>query len=302
MDQTTFKKIFQTAWDNFKRQGILTFATLFVIFIAVFLASSLYLMGGAIYFLNDRLQERIDVSVFFKEGTTRDDISKLEEQLKVLPEVKKVQYVSSEDAQQTFTENHKDDDYFQALQAIEVNPFLASLRVQAKDSSQYAQISDFLKKEEFKSIVYKVNDYKRGTVIQKLTDLTGNIRNFGLGLIAFLSFVAVLITFNTIRLTIFSQKEEIEIMRLVGAKNYFIQGPYFVQGLLCGLVAFLISFGIFTALVYFMQERLSGLFLGFNLFDFYKTNIWNIVGLQAGVGLALGSFSSVLAVQAYLKK
>jgi len=51
-----------------------------------------------------------------------------------------------------------------------------------------------------------------------------------------------------------------------------------------------------------MQERLSGLFLGFNLFDFYKTNIWNIVGLQAGVGLALGSLSSVLAVQAYLKK
>jgi cell division transport system permease protein len=302
MDQTTFKKIFQTAWDNFKRQGILTFATLFVIFIAIFLASSLYLMGGAIYFLNDRLQERIDVSVFFKEGTAREDIVKVEEQLKNLPAVKKVEYVSSEDAQKTFTENHKDDAYFQALQAIEMNPFLASLRIQAKDSSQYGQISDFLKKDEFKSIVYNVNDYKRGTVIQKLTDLTNNIRNFGFALIGFLSFVAILVTFNTIRLTIFSQKEEIEIMRLVGAKNSFIQGPYFVQGLLCGLVAFLISFGLFTALVYFMQERFSGLFLGFNLFDFYKANIWNLVGLQAGVGLVLGSLSSVFAVGAYLKK
>ncbi|MFA5643244.1 MAG: permease-like cell division protein FtsX [Candidatus Paceibacterota bacterium] len=302
MKKNTFKKIFKGGWDNFKRQGILSFATLFVIFIAVFLASSLYMFAGAIYFLNDRLQERIDVSVFFKENTSRDDIAKMEDQLKAMAEVKKVEYASADDAYKKFVDDHKDDSYYEALLAIEINPFLASLRIQAKDPVDYGKISELVKKEEFGSIVYKVNDYKRGEIIQKLSDLTANIRNFGFILIAFLSVIAVLITFNTIKLTIFSQKEEIGIMRLVGAKNNFIQGPYFVQGLLCGFISSATALVVFTLLVYCLQGAISGLFMGFNLFSFYQANLWQLIALQFGSGIALGSISSVLAVRAYLKK
>ena len=121
-------------------------------------------------------------------------------------------------------------------------------------------------------------------------------------LIGFLSLIAVLVTFNTIKLTIFSQKAEIEIMRLVGAKRRFIQGPYFIQGLLCGLSASLLAFVLFGAMAFLLQEKLSGIFLGFNMFDFYKANIWELVALQFGSGLLLGTVSSLLAVQAYLKK
>ncbi|MDD4625014.1 MAG: permease-like cell division protein FtsX [Candidatus Paceibacterota bacterium] len=302
MSKKTFKKILRSGWNNFQRQGILTFATLFIIFIAVFLASSLYLFGGAIYFLNDRLQERIDISVFFKENTAREDIAGIEEQLKAVPEVKKVEYISADEAYQKFVEEHKDDQYYEALQAIEMNPFLASVHVQAKDPSQYGEISSFLKKDEFQSVIQNVNDYKRGTVIQKLTDLTKNIRTIGFALIGFLSLIAVLVTFNTIKLTIFSQKAEIEIMRLVGAKKSFIQGPYFIQGLLCGLSASLFAFVLFGAFAFILQDKLSGIFLGFNMFDFYRTNLWQLLALQFGTGLLLGTISSVLAVQAYLKK
>ncbi|MFA5386853.1 MAG: permease-like cell division protein FtsX [Candidatus Paceibacterota bacterium] len=302
MSKKTFKKILRSGWNNFQRQGILTFATLFIIFIAVFLASSLYLFGGAIYFLNDRLQERIDISVFFKENTAREDIAGIEEQLKAVPEVKKVEYISADEAYQKFVEEHKDDQYYEALQAIEMNPFLASVHVQAKDPSQYGEISSFLKKDEFQSVIQNVNDYKRGTVIQKLTDLTKNIRTIGFALIGFLSLIAVFVTFNTIKLTIFSQKAEIEIMRLVGAKKSFIQGPYFIQGLLCGLSASLFAFVLFGAFAFILQDKLSGIFLGFNMFDFYRTNLWQLLALQFGTGLLLGTISSVLAVQAYLKK
>ena len=302
MSKKTFSKVLKSGWDNFQRQGILTFATLFIIFIAVFLTSSLYLFAGAIYFLNDRLQERIDISVFFKENTAREDIVKIEDQLKAVPEVKKVEYFSADDAYQKFVQEHKDDKYYEALQAIEMNPFLASIHIQAKNPSQYGSISTFLKKDEFQSVIQSVNDYKRGTVIQKLTDLTRNIRTIGLALIGFLSLIAVLVTFNTIKLTIFSQKAEIEIMRLVGAKKSFIQGPYFIQGLLCGLSASLLAFVLFGAMAFLLQEKLSGIFLGFNMFDFYKANFWQLVALQFGSGLLLGTVSSLLAVQAYLKK
>lgn len=297
-----FKKILKSGWDNFQRQGILTIATLFIIFIAVFLASSLYLFGGAIYFLNDRLQERIDISVFFKESATFEDIAKIEEQLRAVPEVKKVEYVSAEEAYQKFVQEHKDDKYYEALQAIEMNPFLASIHVQAKDPSQYGEISSFLKKEEFQDVVHNVNDYKRGTVIQKLTDLTKNIKTISFVLIGFLSMVAILVTFNTIKLTIFSQKAEIEIMRLVGAKKSFIQGPYLIQGLLCGLASSLFVFVLFAAFAFLLQENLSGIFMGFNMFDFYRDHIWQIIALQFGTGLLLGAVSSFLAVRAYLKK
>jgi len=92
------------------------------------------------------------------------------------------------------------------------------LVIQTKEPSQYKVVSEFFKKEEYSSLIYEIDDYKRGEIIDRLSDVASKISNFGLFLTLFLSLIAVIVTFNTLRLSIYSQREEIEVMRLVGAK------------------------------------------------------------------------------------
>ncbi|PIV45724.1 MAG: hypothetical protein COX88_00380 [Candidatus Nealsonbacteria bacterium CG_4_10_14_0_2_um_filter_35_20] len=301
MKLKTIKKIFQSGLNNFRRQGSLTLATLFVIFIAVILGSSLFMFKGAVSFLTAELQEKVDLSVFFKENTSRSEIFKLEQKLTQFPEVKKVEYISPETAYKSFVETHENDPYLKALEAIEINPFLASIHIQAHSASQYGVISIFLKQPEFQDIIYEVNDSKRAVIIERLSAFTSNVNTLGIGLIISLGLMAVLVTFNTLRLTIFSQKEEIGIMRLVGAKDSFIQGPFLVQGVLCGFFAALLSFILFYGTLFFVRGQLQDLFLGFNLFEFFQTNLLAIISLQLTIGIGLGLISSIFAIRKYLK-
>ncbi|MDD3386714.1 MAG: FtsX-like permease family protein, partial [Candidatus Pacebacteria bacterium] len=116
-----------------------------------------------------------------------------------------------------------------------------------------------------------------------------------------LSLIAVIVTFNTLRLSIFSQREEIEIMRLVGAKNGFIRGPFLIQGLICGLFAAVFSFIIFTIVFFSFNNSFQSIFMGFNCLEFFKNNIILILLLQCVIGLGLGLLSSYFAVRKYLK-
>jgi len=117
------KKIFKTSWTGLKRQGFLTLATSIVIFIAVILGTSLFLFQGGISFLTDAIKEKIDISVYFKDYVSREEILKIREEVAKLDEVKRVSYVSPEEAYENFVKIHQNDSYLESLEAIEVNPF-----------------------------------------------------------------------------------------------------------------------------------------------------------------------------------
>ena len=231
----------------------------------------------------------------------RDTILQIREDLSRLDEVKKVDYISPEDAYDTFVEAHEGDEYMEALGLLNINPFLPSLRIQTKEPSQYKEVSEFLKKEEYEELIGEVNDYKRGVTIERLGELTRSIQLLGFFTTFFLSLIAVIVTFNTLRLSIYSQKEEIEIMKLVGAKNGFIRGPFLVQGALCGFFAALLSFMLFTIILFLFNNALTSLFIGCNCLAFFKSNVFWIVLLQLLVGIGLGLISSYFAVRKYLK-
>jgi len=295
------KKVIKNGWEGFWRQGFLTFATSLVIFIAVVIGTSLFFFQGGISYLISEIENKIDVSVTFSEGTSREKILQFREELASLEEVKKVEYVSQEEAYESFVENNEDNEYMEALELLSVNPFLASLRIQAVDTSQYEQIAEYVRNSEYKDVIAEVNDYKRGAMIETLKNLTNGIQLLGISLTVFLSLIAVIVTFNTLRLSIFSQKEEIEIMRLVGAKNGFIRGPFLFQGMLCGFFAAIFSFIVFTISFYFFNQSLSNLLMGFDCLNFFKLNILLVLILQFAIGIGLGSLSSYFAVRKYLK-
>jgi cell division transport system permease protein len=295
------KKIFKSGWDGFMRQGFLTFATSLVIFIAVVLGTSLFFFQGGVSYLTQQLEDKIDISVAFKAEVARDTILQIREDLTKLSEVKKVDYISPEDAYNAFVEAHEGDQYMEALGLLSVNPFLPSLRIQTKEPSQYKAVSEYLKKDEYKDLISEVNDYKRGVMIDKLGEITHSVQLLGFSLTFFLSLIAIIVTFNTLRLSIYSQKEEIEIMRLVGAKNSFIRGPFLVQGFLCGFFAAILSFMLMTITLFLLNNQLSSLFIGFDCLAFFKANVVVVIFLQFLIGVGLGLLSSYFAVRKYLK-
>ncbi|MDD4531249.1 MAG: permease-like cell division protein FtsX [Candidatus Pacebacteria bacterium] len=295
------RKIFKSGWEGFMRQGFLTFATALVIFIAVVLGTGLFFFQGGVSYLTQQIKDKIDISVTFKSDVPRDTILGIRDDLTKLGQVKKVDYISPEDAYNTFIEAHEGDEYMEALGLLSVNPFMPSLRIQTKEPSQYKDVSEFLKKEEYAGYISEVNDYKRGVTIERLGELTKSVQILGLSLTLFLSLIAVIVTFNTLRLSIYSQKEEIEIMRLVGAKNSFVRGPFLVQGFLCGFFAAVISFMILTIVLFIFNKQLITLFIGFDSLAFFKSNVFWVILLQLFVGAGLGLISSYFAVRKYLR-
>jgi cell division transport system permease protein len=294
-------KILKSGWTNLKRQGFLTLTTSIVIFIAIVLGTSLFIFQGGVSFLTAAIKDKIDVSVYFNEQVSREEILKIREEVAKLAEVNKVSYVSPEEAYEDFVKTHQNDPYLESLEAIEVNPFLPSLVIQTKEPAQYKVVSEFFKKEEYASLVYEIDDYKRGTIIDRISDLSNGIRNIGILLTLFLSIIAVTVTLNTLRVSIYSQREEIEIMRLVGAKNSFIRGPFLIQGAMCGFFAAILCFVLFLVLLFLFKTNLVKLFMGFDVFGFYKENIIIILLLQLLIGIGLGLISSFFAVRKYLK-
>jgi len=298
-----FKRIFKNGWLNFIRQGSLSFGTTFALFLAAIVGAGLFMFNGLINYAIEEVQDQVDVSIFFKEEISKEEIMSFKEEVEGIEQVKSVSFVSKEQAYESFIQNHEDDIYIEALKIIEVNPFLPSIRIIANNPSEYAAISEFIdSKEDIEDMIYKMDDFRREEAIEKIESLSQNVKMLGIFLIVFFSFLAFLTTFNTIRLTIFSQRKEIEIMKLVGASNGFIRGPYMIQGIICGIVAAVLSFAIILVLLIILNNSLINILMGFDAYEYFLNNLWIILLGQIIISIFLALFSSYFAITRYLKK
>lgn len=300
---TNLKRIFKFGWKGFLRNKGLSSQVIFIVTVAVLVVTSLFLFQELSSFLIARAQEKVDISVYFKKETSEENILETKEGLyKFSEQIEEVRYISREKAQEIFLQKHKEDPlYLQALHELGENPFLASLEIKAKGPAFYAQISNFLVEGPFGNLIEKVSYYESEKVINRLFALTDNIKTAGILLSLILGILVVLITFNTVRLTIFASKDEIATMRLVGASNWFIRGPFLVQSLLYGIFAVLIADLIFFGSLNFLNSRLESWLLSFSLLNYFQENFLFLVSLQIVFAFALGIFSTLLAVRKYLK-
>ena len=298
----TLERVFRLGWEKFSRDKSSTWAALIVTAVVVFMFSSLLFLQGMSAFLVSRLESSVDVSVYFAEDTSEEDILLLRERLLEIPEVKDAVYVSKDKAIGEFVALHKNDQLIvDALETIGTNPLLASLNILAKDSSQYPKIAQFLEQETFSNIVERVDYKDRQNVIQRMQKLTRGIRLVVLVVSMGLALIAVLVAFNTIRLTIYNSRDEIEVMRLVGASNSFIQGPFVVQGIMVGVFGALLTFLFLFFLSWFAGARFESFLSGFNLFEYFTSSLFLFLALELGVGIGLGVISSLIAIQKYLR-
>jgi len=302
---TSIKRIFKSGWLSFSRDGGLTVATCFIIAMTILLVTSLFFSKNLSQFLISTIQEKADISVYFKEIVPEEDILNLKEEISKIPEVKSVKYVSKENALENFVQRHKDDPVLmESLEEVGGNPFLAALNIQAFEASQYPAVANFLDStlpSSYQDLIEKVDYYQRKPVIERIFAITSGVKEAGIFLSIVLVIVAILITFNTIRLAILNQKEEIKVQRLVGASNWFIRGPFLVQGAIAGVISALICLLISALVCWVLSPKIEILFSDLNIWGYFTSNFFTVLFIQLATGIGLGVISSTIAIRKYLR-
>jgi len=301
------RRVAKAGFLNFTRGGLVSFAAVLVMTITLSVITAIILLQAVLYFSLDQIKNKVDVTIYFTVGAPESQIMSLEESLEKLPEVGEVAYISAEEALQIFRERHKDDyPTIQALDEINENPLGAYLNVRAKEISQYEGIANFLKSDNALvlgsvNIIDKVNYHQNKLVIDKLNGIINGAHKLGFLLTLILVIISIIVTFNTIRLTIFISKAEIGVMQLVGASKMRVQGPFMVEGAIYGIIATVATLIIFFPVTIWFGGNMSG-FLGMNLFDYYSSNFIQIGIMVLLSGVVLGMVSSFFAVRKYLNK
>ena len=250
----------------------------------------------------ETVKNKVDISVYFKSNVAEDDILNIKRILKNFDEVDSVEYVSRDEALVAFKERHSEDEIItQTLEELDKNPLLASLNIKAKDLSQYEVIASYLESDSLSDMVEDVTYAQNELVIRRLESLTNSLNIIVFILTLFLAFLAVMVTFNTISLAIFSNKEQIGIMRVVGAENKFIRGPYIIEGIIYGFIAAVISFIVFIPVVNAISPGLTRFISTFSISEYFSSHFILLFLYQLLIGVILGILSSVIAIRKYLR-
>lgn len=286
----------------------MSLSSVLVMIITLFVITSTIFLGAILNASLQEIKSKVDINVYFVRTAPEADILALQKALEVLPEVKApVEYVSREDALADFRLKHQDDQFtLQALDELGENPLGASLNIRAKEPSQYEGIAEFLKSkgaltENGTTIIDKINYYQNKTAIDTLTKMINSANRLGFILTLFLVLVSILITFNTIRLAIFMSRDEISVMRLVGASRMYIRGPFIVSGAIYGVVSGFITLILFFPITLWLGNATAEFFVGLNVFSYYISNFAQIFLIVIFSGAFIGALSSFLAVRKHLK-
>lgn len=298
---TALIRVTKSGWLGFWRNRWLSVATVSVVSLTIFGITVLLLINVLIDSLITNLESKIDISVYFKLDTSEEKILETRDDLVQLNEVRSVEYVSTEEALRRFKERHQDNQVLmQSLDELDTNPLEAILNIKAQAASQYEAIANFFNQAHYQELIDKINYLENKAVILRLSSITRNIRQIGFITLLVLASLAVLVTFNTVRLTIYNFRKEIKVMKLVGASNWFIRGPFIIEGALYGITAAIITLIIILPILIYISPKITGYLPGTDLLYFYQTNFFGLFLLQIAIGIVLGTTSSWVAIRRYL--
>lgn len=302
---TNIKRVGRSGFLNFWRNGSVSFTAVLIMTMALLVVGSLVLVQTLFSSTLNQIKNKVDINVYLVTGASEEEISNLQKQIKNLPEVANVSYSSREEELDKFKSRHEGDELtLQALDEIGENPLGAALEIKAKDPNNYESIANFLenqKQENPQTIIDKINYSKNKSAITALTKIMFASNKLGLAIALFFASIAFLISFNTIRLTIYMAREEISIKRLVGASTRYIKGPFVVGGVMYGCVAALCALTLLLPITYWAGPYTLDLGTGINIFVYYLSHLPIVGGIVFLSGILIGALSSYLAVQKYLK-
>ena len=289
------------------RGGAVSGATVLIMTVTLGIIGSLIFLSALLSYTLTTIKDKVDVSVYFVTTASEHDILAVRDQLEKLPQVENVKYTSADDALVAFRARHATDQLtLQALDELGGNPLDASLEVRAKDPSEYESIVSFLEASPAlsaggTSIVDRINYAQNKEVIDRLSLALSATQEVGFAIVILFAIASILIAFATIRLSIYTAKDEIAVMRLVGASNIYIQGPFIVAGVITGVIAAVLVLLILWPAAWYTGAKTVNWFGGFNVASYYSSHFALVFFIITFSGIALGSIASVLAIRRYLK-
>lgn len=301
------KRIFKSGGQNFSRNTFVSLSAVLIMTITLIVFSTILFLSALLNQSLVEIQKKVDVNVYFVPGATEEVVQGVKTSLEGLPEVAVVEYVSREQALENFKYRHRNDpDILEALFELEENPLGAILNVKAKDSSQYDGIAAYLESNyptaQENSIVDEVNYNENKEIIEKLTDVISAGQKLGGVVTILFIFLSIVITFNTIRLAMYISRDEIKVMRLVGATSSYISGPFIVTGILYGIASSVVTLLLLYPLTLWVGPTTARFFYGINVSDYYLSNFLQFFLVIFFSSILIGAVSSFIAVKKYLKE
>lgn len=284
--RVTWKYIVRGGWGGLTPVLVMTL-TFFIT--SVFIST---LVGSK--FLLDYLESKAQVIAFFDDSVGESDILTLKKSLEDNERVEDVVYVSKEDALQIYLGQHKNEPGL--LESISANVFPASLEIRAKEIDDLPLVAEFL--EDYEGIE-EVVFY--GDVIDTFRRWSNNIRLFGGVFVGILGAISILIVLVTIGISIHQRGEEVEIMKLIGATDWYIRRPFVFQGMFYGLLSGLLSSLLLIALVPILIPKFEALLKGIPLPSIQVIHIIVLLAGQLMFGVLLGIGGSLGAIRKYLR-
>lgn len=306
------KRILRSGFVGFWRNAFVSFTSVIVMVVALFVIASTLFNAYSLESALKDFQNRVDINLYFVTDASQEDIDTLRSEIAALPEVAEVVLTTREQALDEFRQRHQNDELIlQGLEQLGENPLGASLSIKAKETQQYEGIAAFLAEKQAQEtvntpLIDRVNYQKNKDAIDRLTALIENERRQNEIISLVLVIIAAFVMFNTVKLAIYNSREEIAVMRLVGASNYYITMPFVIIGIMQGLIAgVLVLLLLYPALIW--DETLFYPFPFFNdaniqefLFGYFVSDFAYIFLVIVGSGVLISGISSFLAVRKYL--
>ncbi|WP_058300393.1 permease-like cell division protein FtsX [Gorillibacterium timonense] len=300
MKISTLRRHFREGTRSMYRNGWMTFASISSITISLFILGLFLMLGINVNYMSNQLENQVTIKVYLELKTPQAVREEIQTDIQAMPEVKKVVFVSKEEALKTMRETMGDP--LEGLDG-ENNPLPDGFVIEVKEPRTVQSVTEQIQKlndgREPKPI--EQVKYGKGTV-DALFKVTTIVRNIGIVFVVALVFTSMFLISNTIKLTILARNREIKIMKLVGATNGFIRWPFFIEGALIGFQGALIPAALLTYGYHLMLEFFQpGLVTVMLKMSPFKSTAYPIGGVLMAIGLVIGIWGSTISVRKFLK-
>jgi cell division transport system permease protein len=286
---------FSETAQNVRRNLLMTIAAISTVAISLLLLGGVQILGMIVKNMTYNWQAKVEVAVYLRDDITKGELNSLESQITQLHEVQHVTYVSKHQAYQEFKQQFRSQPEF--WQSIGRDSLPASLRVKLTDAKYAEPVAANLRGAP------GVGDVRYGgEIIRRLLQVNSLLRTVTLVMSVILLVASGALIANTIRLAIYARRDEIGIMKLVGATNWFIRIPFMLEGVFAALVGAVISGAIVLSANSLLFTRMGRAlpFLG-NVFDFSSRDIVTVLLILVAVGVGVGLVGSGLALRRFLE-
>lgn len=300
----SFFRIIRFAMQSMMRNFWLSFVTVSVFVLTLMTVNSVIILNVLANASVKSVEGRVQVTVYFTSDSSADTVKNVQSYLLGLSQVREVSYVTAEEAIAAFKTMHRNDPVIlAALEEVDGNPLGQALKIRAYNASDFPFILEALETPEYKSYIKEKNYDNYESALRVLSDFSEKVRLGFLVLAVFFGFIAILIVFNTIRVAIYVHRDEIGIMKLVGANDWFVRGPFLFESIFYALIATGIMAGIIAGTLSFANPYIIAFFQGVDvdLVAYYTTNAVPMFGAQFGILAILGLGTTAFAMRRYLR-